>query len=134
MITVSIITILLYFGVFDSLEIFALKKSWPFLYIVLNAYAFVFIFVFGNYKNEAWLWDAGLIMGWANEVASAGQKSFIHETNKIFDANYAQNDDLGTELDFGFQYKCPYIERQNLSSCFREDLNYSNEQRPYCMQ
>jgi diguanylate cyclase (GGDEF)-like protein/PAS domain S-box-containing protein len=51
-ITISIITILLYLGVFKNLEIFALRASWPFLYIILNAYSFVFIFVFGNYKNE----------------------------------------------------------------------------------
>ena len=52
LITISIITIPLYLGYFDSLEIFVLKQSWPFLYLILNAYSFVFIFVFENYKNE----------------------------------------------------------------------------------
>ena len=43
LITISIITIPLYLGYFDSLEIFVLKQSWPFLYLILNAYSFVFI-------------------------------------------------------------------------------------------
>lgn len=50
--TISIITVLLYFGFIDKLEIVNLKKTWLFLYFILNAYCFIFIFVFGNYKNQ----------------------------------------------------------------------------------
>lgn len=58
-----------------------------------------------KYLADKWTWNAGVIYALAEEVAKNGKDSFNHTTNKTFTASADQSDDLGLELDFGFDYK-----------------------------
>lgn len=60
---------------------------------------------FATYETEKWLWDMGLVYAKAREAAKAGGKAFNHESNRLFDATANQSDDLGMEIDLGFNYK-----------------------------
>ncbi len=58
-----------------------------------------------TYQSEKWKWDIAGIWAKADQTAKAGTRSYNHLTNKTFTANYDQKDDLGLELDTGFEYK-----------------------------
>ena len=68
LITLSIITILLYLNVFGELEIANYKETWPFIFMVINLYAYGFIFVVGNYIRG--LNDLSIL--------SENQNAFLH--------------------------------------------------------
>lgn len=57
------------------------------------------------YSTEKWILDYAFIFAKAKEVAKAGTQSFNHTKNKLFTANYNQEDDLGYEIDFNTKYK-----------------------------
>jgi hypothetical protein len=59
----------------------------------------------GHYKTDKWTWKSALIMASALETAQAGNRSYHHESNYSFASNQKQADDLGFELDFGFDYR-----------------------------
>lgn len=61
--------------------------------------------IFAEYETDKWLWDMGLVYAKARETAKAGSKAFNHESNRLFDATADQSDDLGMEVDLGFNYK-----------------------------
>lgn len=58
-----------------------------------------------TYQSEKWKWDIAGIWAQADQTAQAGTTSYNHATNKTFNANFDQEDDLGFELDTGFEYK-----------------------------
>ncbi len=58
-----------------------------------------------TYQSEKWKWDIAGIWAKADQTAQAGTTSYNHLTNKTFSANYSQKDDLGLEIDTGFEYK-----------------------------
>lgn len=59
----------------------------------------------GNYKTDKWVWKAALIMAKAMETAQAGKRAYHHEESYSFQSTKKQSDDLGFEVDFGFDYK-----------------------------
>ncbi len=61
--------------------------------------------IHGNYKTDKWLWKGAIIMAKALETAEAGKRSYHHEESYAFDSTEDQDDDLGFEVDFGFDYK-----------------------------
>nr|MBA2403975.1 hypothetical protein [Bdellovibrionales bacterium] len=61
--------------------------------------------VHGHYKTDKWLWKGALIMANALETAEAGSRSYHHEESYSFASTEDQDDDLGFELDLGFDYK-----------------------------
>ena len=60
---------------------------------------------YGNYKTDKWTWKGAFIFANALETAKAGGRSYHHEENYAFDSNEKQSNDLGYELDFGFDYR-----------------------------
>lgn len=58
-----------------------------------------------EYTSGKWTWDAAVIHAKAEETAKAGETSYNHATGKSFVAQTTQSDDLGTEVDLGFNYK-----------------------------
>ncbi|MBT3585551.1 MAG: hypothetical protein HN509_11650 [Halobacteriovoraceae bacterium] len=58
-----------------------------------------------KYTAEKWTWNTGFIWARAEETAKTGATAFNHQSNKAFDAVKAQSDDLGYEVDFGFEYQ-----------------------------
>lgn len=58
-----------------------------------------------TYTSEKWVLDFAFLMAKAKEVAKAGSQSYNHTKGKLFDASYAQSDDLGKEFDFNAKYK-----------------------------
>ncbi len=58
----------------------------------------------GHYKTDKWVWKGALIMATAMETAKQGL-AYHHENNYTFTATKDQSDDLGLEVDFGFDYK-----------------------------
>jgi len=58
-----------------------------------------------TYGSEKWILDFAFITAKAKEVAKAGTQAYNHTKNKLFTANAAQNDSLGSELDFNAKYK-----------------------------
>lgn len=58
-----------------------------------------------KYQSEKWTWDGAFIYAKANETATSGRPAFNHETNKLFTATQSQSEDLGMEIDFGFNYE-----------------------------
>lgn len=58
-----------------------------------------------GYETEKWKWDGAVIHAIADQTAVAGTTAYNHQTNKQFNANYSQEDDLGTEVDLNFAYK-----------------------------
>jgi hypothetical protein len=61
--------------------------------------------LFGTYKTDKWNWKAAFIFAKAMETAKAGSQAFHHEENYQFAATADQQDDLGYEIDFGFDYR-----------------------------
>jgi len=59
----------------------------------------------GHYKSDKWTWKGALIMATALETAEAGKRSYHHEESYSFQSTEDQDNDLGFELDFGFDYK-----------------------------
>ena len=59
----------------------------------------------GSYKSDKWTWKTAVIMAKAMETAKNGQRAYHHEENYSFTASQDQADDLGFEVDFGFDYK-----------------------------
>lgn len=60
---------------------------------------------YGNYKTDKWTWKGALIMAKALEVAKSGKDAYHHEEQYRFTATEDQDDDLGFELDLGFDYR-----------------------------
>src|SRR5690606_8407963 len=58
-----------------------------------------------EYYSGKWTWDLAFIYAKADQVAKAGQTSYNHSTGKTFVAQTSQADDLGKEIDFGFNYQ-----------------------------
>lgn len=58
-----------------------------------------------QYLTEKWKWDMAAIWAKADQVAKAGQTAFNHARNESFSSNFDQEDDLGLELDTGFEYR-----------------------------
>jgi len=62
--------------------------------------------IHGNFKTDKWVWKSALIMAKALETAQGGDKTaYHHEESYSFTSNQKQSNDLGFELDFGFDYK-----------------------------
>jgi hypothetical protein len=61
--------------------------------------------VHAHYKTDKWVWKGALIMAKALETAQNGKNSYHHEQSYRFLGAKNQSDDLGFELDFGFDYK-----------------------------
>jgi hypothetical protein len=61
--------------------------------------------LYGHYKTDKWVWKSAVIMASALETAEAGKRAYHHESNYSFTSNEKQADDLGFEVDFGFDYK-----------------------------
>jgi hypothetical protein len=59
----------------------------------------------GHYKTDKWTWKSALIFAKAQETASANAQAWHHEENYRFTSQHNQADDLGWELDFGFDYR-----------------------------
>lgn len=57
-----------------------------------------------TYSTEKWTFDSAVIYARALEVAKAGAVSYNHTTNKLFNANLAQDSSLGMEFDFNAKY------------------------------
>lgn len=58
-----------------------------------------------NYSVNKWSWDMAAIYARANEVATAGNPAFQHETNRrIENSSTNQASDMGLEFNFGFDY------------------------------
>lgn len=65
-----------------------------------------FLKLYGNYKTDKWVWKSALIMAKAMETAKASDsRAYHHEESYSFTPNADQDDDLGFEIDFGFDYK-----------------------------
>jgi len=58
-----------------------------------------------NYKSDKWTWKGALIMAKAMETAQAGSRAYHHEEGYSFNATNKQSNNLGYEIDFGFDYK-----------------------------
>jgi hypothetical protein len=58
-----------------------------------------------SYTSGKWTWDTAFIWAKADQVAEAGKQSYNHDTGKIFIAQTTQADDLGMEIDLGFDYQ-----------------------------
>lgn len=60
----------------------------------------------GAYKSDKWTWKSALIMATAMQTAEGnGKRAYNHENNYSFTSNEKQADDLGFEVDFGFDYR-----------------------------
>jgi len=58
-----------------------------------------------NYKTDKWVLKGAAIMATAMETAKAGARGYHHEEGYSFTGAADQADDLGFEVDFGFDYK-----------------------------
>jgi hypothetical protein len=62
--------------------------------------------VSGHYKTDKWVWKGALIMAKALETAQGGGKrAYHHEESYAYTSQAKQSDNMGFELDFGFDYK-----------------------------
>ena len=61
--------------------------------------------IMGEHSTQKWTWNWAIIKAWALVTAQTGQISFNHQTNKRFNAQQNQNDDLGLEFDVNFKYQ-----------------------------
>lgn len=64
-----------------------------------------YVKLFGNYNSDKWTWKAAFIFATALETAKAGEQSYHHEENYRFTSTRDQDDNLGYEIDFGFDYR-----------------------------
>ncbi len=61
---------------------------------------------YGNYRTDKWTWKGALIMAKALETSQGnGKKAYHHEENYQYTSNAKQDDDIGMEIDFGFDYR-----------------------------
>ena len=61
--------------------------------------------IWASYETGKWIWNSSFIYATASETAKAGSKYFNHSKNSVVDsAEYDQADDLGMEVDLGFDY------------------------------
>lgn len=60
---------------------------------------------YANYKSDKWVWKGGFITAKALETAKNGELAYHHEENYRFTAAADQADDLGNEIDLGFDYR-----------------------------
>lgn len=58
-----------------------------------------------DYATEKWMLSAAIIHAKANETAISGNQAYNHTKHQYFQAAATQDDNLGTELDFGANYK-----------------------------
>lgn len=58
-----------------------------------------------SYSSGKWTWNTAFIWAKADQVAETGKKSYNHDTGKVFTAQTTQSDDLGMEIDLGFDYQ-----------------------------
>lgn len=59
-----------------------------------------------NYMTDKWTWKFAAIMATAMETAEGGGKrAYHHEEQYAFTSNEKQKNNLGTELDVGFDYR-----------------------------
>lgn len=58
-----------------------------------------------NYMTDKWTWKFAAIMAKAMETANAGSRSYHHEEQYSFNSTQKQKNDLGTEIDVGFDYR-----------------------------
>lgn len=63
-----------------------------------------YVKLFGNYKTDKWTWKAAFVFANALETAESGSRAYHHEENYAFASTQEQADDLGYELDIGFDY------------------------------
>lgn len=61
--------------------------------------------LFGNFKTDKWTWKTSLVMARAMETANANGQSYHHEENYSYTAAANQSDNMGYELDLGFDYR-----------------------------
>jgi len=61
--------------------------------------------LFGNYKTDKWTWSGAFIFANALETASGNGRAYHHEENYAFNSTNKQADDLGYEIDLGFDYQ-----------------------------
>ncbi|HXH75315.1 MAG TPA: hypothetical protein VNJ08_10145 [Bacteriovoracaceae bacterium] len=61
--------------------------------------------LYANYKTDKWTWKGAFITANALETAEAGSDAYHHEENYRFAATETQADDLGHEVDVGFDYR-----------------------------
>ncbi len=60
---------------------------------------------YGFYKTDKWTWKGSLIMAKALETADGIGEAYHHEEGYSYTDNAKQSNDLGFELDFGFDYR-----------------------------
>lgn len=60
--------------------------------------------LFAKYSNEAWVWNGAVIYAVADKTAQAGGLAFDHEKNQSFTSAANQDDELGYEVDAGFDF------------------------------
>ncbi len=66
----------------------------------------VYAKVYGEYESEAWTWNLGFIWAKANETAQGGgELAYQHEKGVQYTSQFAQEDDLGFEIDAAVTYK-----------------------------
>jgi len=59
--------------------------------------------LYGNFITGKWNMDLTAIYAMANEPAKKGQ-SYNHQKNKVFTANFDQDENLGFEIDYNLSY------------------------------
>jgi hypothetical protein len=64
-----------------------------------------FFKLYGNYKTDKWTFKGAFIMANAMETAKTGTRSYNHDQNYAYEALASQSDDIGKEIDFGFDYR-----------------------------
>ena len=58
-----------------------------------------------QYNLEAWSWDISMMWAKANETAESGSDFYDHERKEVVAATEDQSDDLGYEVNIGFDYQ-----------------------------
>jgi hypothetical protein len=58
-----------------------------------------------NYKTDKWTWKSAFIMAKALQTAKSGQRAYHHEENYSFQSTQKQSNNMGYELDVGFDYR-----------------------------
>ncbi len=61
--------------------------------------------LFFHYNQEEWSWDLSMMWARANEVASNGDDFYDHSRKALVTATEDQSDDLGYEVNIGFDYQ-----------------------------
>ncbi len=61
--------------------------------------------IYGNFKTDKWTWKGAAVMAKAMETAQAGGRGYHHEEGYSFTSTQKQSDDMGYEIDLGFDYR-----------------------------